>query len=137
MKKLRIILKSQNQEELTKRSSFKWNTWLLISTKLVLQAKSTSDLSNFLLFFFFSLKTWKFLFLFFSLKIWTKFPLRKPKREPWKMSLKINIYKLKEGGGFVTCHHLHQGFNSSSKLSQIKTQPMRPKGPRLGPQKLP
>ena len=136
MKKLKIILKSQNQEELTKRSSFKWNTWLLVSTKLVLQAKFSSNLPKFLLFFFFSLKTWKFLFLFFPLIIWTKFPFRKPKREPWKMSLKINIYKLKEGGGFVTCHHL-QGFNSSSKLSQIKTQPMRPKGPRLGPQKLP
>ena len=92
MKKLKIILKSQNQEELTKRSSFKWNTWLLVSTKLVLQAKSSSNLPKFLLFFFFSLKTWKFLFLFFSLKIWTKFPLRKPKREPWKMSLKIILW---------------------------------------------
>lgn len=50
------------------------------------------------------------------------------------MNLKTHIYMPREGRDFDTCHYLHQSLNFSLKLSQIKTQPRRPKAPSLGTQ---
>ena len=52
------------------------------------------------------------------------------------MNLKTHIYMPREGRDFDTCHYLHQSLNFSLKLSQIKTQPRRPKAPSLGTQNL-